>query len=287
MTSIAPNGALPRGLINGWSLFVCITFSLFFASTALADDSPQAGALEIAKAVSKVPTKTVLVLDFGGPTDATILGEKLADQFSDLIAGSGVQGIQVADRTQILQVAHGMGLERQFAFRDILGEAFAERLEAGSYVTGKIAGLDGNDNITVKLQLYLTSQDAPIKSLNVSFPSDADTAGLLSAPVRDLSPSDVPVGGASGYSMPRCESCPQGTFTKAAVDHKAQGIAVVSMIVGLDGVPTDLRLLKSLPYGLGEAALATVQRWRFVPATGPDGNPAAVRAIVEVSFRLY
>ena len=98
---------------------------------------------------------------------------------------------------------------------------------------------------------------------------------------------DVPFGGTHGYSMPRCESCPNAQFSQAAVNHKYQGTTMVAAIIGVDGKPTDLHVLKGLPYGLTQSALMAVQSWRFTPATGPDGRPAAVRTMIEVTFRLY
>jgi outer membrane biosynthesis protein TonB len=39
--------------------------------------------------------------------------------------------------------------------------------------------------------------------------------------------------------------------------------------------------------GLTEMAIAAVQKWKFKPATGPDGKVAAVREIVTLSFHFY
>ena len=179
MTSTEPNGDPPRRPINGWSVAISLILSFLFASVALAEKSPQAAAIEIAKAANKKSAKTILVLDFGGPKGATVLGEKLADQFSGLIAGSGVKGIQVADRTKIPQAAHGMSLERQWAANPWLGEALAERLEASSYVTGKIADENKNNGVTVKIEFYINSQEAPIKSFELSCQTSLEMSPLL------------------------------------------------------------------------------------------------------------
>jgi TonB family protein len=48
-----------------------------------------------------------------------------------------------------------------------------------------------------------------------------------------------------------------------------------------------LRVEKGLDFGLTEQAIAAVRKWRFKPATGPDGKPAAVRIRVEVQFHLH
>jgi hypothetical protein len=38
------------------------------------------------------------------------------------------------------------------------------------------------------------------------------------------------------------------------------------------------------PNGLTEMAIEAVQTWKFKPALGPDGKPAAVRRMVEMNF---
>jgi TonB family protein len=66
---------------------------------------------------------------------------------------------------------------------------------------------------------------------------------------------------------------------------KLQGSVLLSLVVGQDGQPRDLRIVKSLGLGLDENAIATVSRWRFAAGT-KDGLPVAVKATIEVNFRL-
>lgn len=96
-----------------------------------------------------------------------------------------------------------------------------------------------------------------------------------------------PTGGTGGYGMPKCVYCPDAQFSDEAVKAKYQGVVMLSAIVGLDGRATDVHVVKSLGLGLDENAMAAVKTWRFTPALGPDGKPAAVRAEIEVTFRLY
>jgi outer membrane biosynthesis protein TonB len=48
---------------------------------------------------------------------------------------------------------------------------------------------------------------------------------------------------------------------------------------------THVEVVNGLPFGLSEAALAAVKRWRYRPARGPSG-PVASRKEVRIEFRL-
>ena len=58
-------------------------------------------------------------------------------------------------------------------------------------------------------------------------------------------------------------------------------------IITQDGRATDIHVAKGLGRGLDEKAIEAVRTWRFRPALGPDGKPAAVRQTIEVTFHLY
>ncbi|MGZ8831161.1 MAG: TonB family protein [Thermoanaerobaculia bacterium] len=63
------------------------------------------------------------------------------------------------------------------------------------------------------------------------------------------------------------------------------GSVVLRGIVRKDGRIDDVEIIKDLPYGLGDAALDAVRRWRFRPATF-RGEPIDVYYTVTVNFRL-
>jgi TonB family protein len=72
-----------------------------------------------------------------------------------------------------------------------------------------------------------------------------------------------------------------------AIKNHTEGTVVLTVVVGADGKAHDIVVVKPLPDGLTEKAIEAVQSWRFNPAKGPDGNPAAVREMIEVKFRPY
>jgi TonB family protein len=64
-----------------------------------------------------------------------------------------------------------------------------------------------------------------------------------------------------------------------------QGSVLVSLVVGTDGIPQNVKVLRGLGLGLDEKAVEAVQGWKFQPAR-KAGEPIAVPAQVEVNFRL-
>ncbi len=75
-------------------------------------------------------------------------------------------------------------------------------------------------------------------------------------------------------------------YTKSAQQARWQGICIVGLIVGTDGVPEDLHVVRPLGMGLDEKAIDAVKQYRFEPAIY-KGKPVPVRVNVEVNFRLY
>jgi protein TonB len=92
------------------------------------------------------------------------------------------------------------------------------------------------------------------------------------------------VGG--GVSAPRAIYAPDPQYSDEARRAKYQGTVVLWVVIGPDGRPRDLNVVRTLGMGLDEKALEAVRQWRFEPAM-KDGHPVAVEVNIEVSFRLY
>ena len=93
--------------------------------------------------------------------------------------------------------------------------------------------------------------------------------------------------GTGGYGYPACLYCPQAQYSDEAVKAKYQGTVELVAIITPDGRATEIQVLKGVGLGLDEKAIEAVRTWRFRPALGPNGKPAAVRQIIEVTFHLY
>jgi TonB family protein len=79
---------------------------------------------------------------------------------------------------------------------------------------------------------------------------------------------------------------PNAQYSDRARKAKLNGYVLISLLVTEDGLPTDLKVVKSLGMGLDENALECVSKYRFKPAT-KDGVPVPTHISVEVIFQLY
>ncbi len=92
-----------------------------------------------------------------------------------------------------------------------------------------------------------------------------------------------PVGG--DVSIPRRLSTPQPRFTTIARAARVQGAVTLKAIIDDEGGVTVVEILKGLPMGLTEMAVATVEQWKFKPAVR-EGEPVAVDYTLAMNFRL-
>jgi TonB family protein len=286
-------------------LAALLIFSLIGAiPRATAQQDPlDATAAEVAAAIAKAAGKhnsdaQVLVADFsetkGHPT---ALGPDLARQFS-LSLQAHAKNFILSDRDKLL---------RQLAADKLSAESFANPNTLKCYspaqaaefaVTGEMN--DMPDAVVIAIKTFRIKGGKVIfeKQVTVQItPSMQEllAQGFETTGSRGSSPSQadssarnrVPVGGSNGYSSPFCIYCPSASFSPAAIAAKVQGQITLNVQVSAEGRALDISLLRGLPCGLNDEAIETVRRWKFRPATGPDGQPADVTVTVQVSFRLY
>ena len=75
-------------------------------------------------------------------------------------------------------------------------------------------------------------------------------------------------------------------YTKEALAAKIEGDVILSSMVGPDGVPSDIKLVRGVGMGLDEKAVECLQQWRFKPATNYFHEPVSAKVTVVVNFRL-
>ena len=74
-------------------------------------------------------------------------------------------------------------------------------------------------------------------------------------------------------------------YTEVARRERVQGLVILQLVIDDTGEVTEVEVLKGLPKGLTESAVATVKKWRFEPATY-EGEPVSVIYKIIINFRL-
>lgn len=77
----------------------------------------------------------------------------------------------------------------------------------------------------------------------------------------------------------------QPAYTETARKARLQGTVIVQVVSDQDGNVTSAKILKGLPLGLDEQAIAAVRQWQFVPAMRA-GRPVRVYYNLTVNFLL-
>jgi TonB family protein len=93
------------------------------------------------------------------------------------------------------------------------------------------------------------------------------------------------VGG--GVTAPVPVATPRPQYTEAARHAKIQGTVRVRCVIRLDGLCSDVTVVRSLDrtFGLDDEAVRTIREWRFQPAR-LQGTPVATRVMFDLGFHL-
>ncbi|ADW67802.1 energy transducer TonB [Granulicella tundricola] len=101
---------------------------------------------------------------------------------------------------------------------------------------------------------------------------------------------DTPVLGVGGklppnVSAPVPDSQPRPDYTSAARQDRVQGTVVLRVVVGVDGSPHRITIVRPLGYGLDAKAAEALSHWHFRPGM-QDGKSVAVEMTVNQEFSL-
>jgi TonB family protein len=91
------------------------------------------------------------------------------------------------------------------------------------------------------------------------------------------------VGG--GVSQPKLTYKVDPPYSEEARIAKISGTTLLQIIVDTDGQAKNIKVMKSIGFGLDDCAIATILKWQFSPGE-KNGSPVAVYATVEINFRL-
>ena len=103
--------------------------------------------------------------------------------------------------------------------------------------------------------------------------------GLRYAGRKDLMTVDGDV------TAPRAIRKEPPQYTEVARQERIQGLVILRLVIDQTGKVTEVEVLKGLPYGLTETAIAAVESWEFEPAQY-EGKPVSVLYNITINFRL-
>jgi TonB family protein len=278
-------------MYSRFSNWICVSLGALFVLGMCASagaQEPQIDALadQMAAALSQAKLKTVIVFDFLGPDEMDALGQKLAADFRAALAKSP-NGPQVADRSQLLEL-----LKKNELVPANVRDAGTEMWLAGqtgldARISGALSNGVGGLKITVDAHCNVKSCDR-FYEFETSIPLTDDLKALIGGRPNEYDEfASLPRSGQNGYSSVSCINCTYAQFSEEALQHKVQGTVILEITIDKDGHAKDIRVKVGLPYGLTQQAVEAVKEWKFKPATGPDGKPAAVRATFETTFHSY
>jgi TonB family protein len=91
----------------------------------------------------------------------------------------------------------------------------------------------------------------------------------------------------NGVSAPTLLTQVRPNYTSDAMRRKVQGTVILEVIVGRDGIPAAIRVVRSLDeHGLDTEAIRAVDQWRFNPGRLGD-TPVDVLVQIVLDFHIY
>ena len=89
-----------------------------------------------------------------------------------------------------------------------------------------------------------------------------------------------------GVTAPRVTTEVKPKYTNNALLRKIQGTVVLEFVVRRNGLPSDIRIVRSLdPGGLDEQAIIAANQWRFEPGR-LSGDAVDVLVTLMLDFRI-
>lgn len=112
---------------------------------------------------------------------------------------------------------------------------------------------------------------------------------VLSFAVSAQQSANVPSANAGKYRVgsdvvePRCDYAPDPQYTQDAKAANIKGTVVLSVTVGMDGCLRDIKVVRSLGYGLDSSAVNAASRWHCKPKI-KNGQPEQTNITLELNF---
>jgi len=234
----------------------------------------------------KYTNRKIAVLDFTSSDGRySQLGPWLADQSSGALARS--PKLLLVDRAKVHATLERAGLQPGDLDSLKSLERLAKDLGAEVVVRGWFVPQQKGLSLSLSAVAFKPKL-GHIGNVYSFVPVAPDIETLAGGPLEDSKFTVLPeVGLISGLTYPRCDYCPNPTFTNDARAAKFSGTVLLELTVKANGRPADIEVLRYAGYGLEREAIRVVQSWRFTPARDGAGNRVPTRVPIEIHLRLF
>jgi TonB family protein len=234
-------------------------------------------ATQLAKETKKAKLKSVAVIDFLGADGYRLdLGWYLASKLSADLLKRDKRGFD-RDRLQDFKASAVDPTSKEDIKR--IGSAWGVDV----IVSGSVEITP--EQYLVSTTLRRSADGSVVATLSKGLPHSR-ILDLLS-PAGTESDTEKPMrAGVKGVGVPQCLQCPVPVYTAAATQAGVQSARVVlEVTISARGIPTQIKVVRALGYGLTERAVEALSHWKLRPAPGPNGPSVPVIVPIEVDFR--
>jgi TonB family protein len=193
---------------------------------------------------------------------------------------SGVPAKTIQGMTVLAMVIDANGIPAHIQLLHTHGEAFDEAsiaaVKQSKFEPGKLGGKPVPVWIDVRVVFRA--------NLSQTIPQILITERDL--PVPDASKFEDKHHNPLTYTQPYVIHTADADFTDPFTTHPFVQVAIVSVMVGEDGLPKEVRVVRGLGFGLDKKTEAAVWHYRFFSAT-KKGQPIAARREVMVDFAKF
>jgi TonB family protein len=213
---------------------------------------------------------------YAGPeVSAPVLVRALVAGYPSNVPAGDVQGMTVlamvidpAGRPQHIQILHSHG--------DGFDNSAIAAVKASTFAPGMLAGKPVPVWIDVRVVFHANHSQAVPQVLI----TERDLPPPTAAQLQDKHGKPL------SYTPPFPIHTVDADFTDPFAKHPYVQVAIVTVLVGVDGLPKDVSVRRGLSSGLDRKAKAAVEHYRFLPATR-RGKPVEESRDVEVSFAKF
>jgi TonB family protein len=213
---------------------------------------------------------------YSGPeVSAPVLTHTILAGYPSNVPTKGIQGMTVLAMVidakgipQHIQVLHSHG-------NDFDNSAIAA-VRASSFAPGKLAGKPVPVWIDVRVVFHANLSEA-VPQLLIT---ERDLPPPAESQLQDKHHNPL------SYTPPFPIHTVDADFTDPFAKHPFVQVALVTVLVGVDGLPKDVYVRRGLGFGLDQKAKAAVEHYRFLPAT-KKGKPVEERRDIQVSFAKF